>query len=92
MTDKYIKTDLEQAEKLQICALNNILSCIENHKKLPITNISSISMNIIDKVINERYGLYDTDCCKLDYVVFIPHSNYGIQINLLTGKKYIYEY
>lgn len=90
--DKYIKTDLEIAEKLQICALNNILSCIENHKKLPITNISSISMNIIDKVINERYGSYDTDSCKLDYVVFIPNSNYGIQINLLTGKKYIYEY
>ena len=89
---KYIKTDLEQAEKLQICALNNILFCIENHKKLPITNISNISMNIIDKVINERYGSYDTDCCKLDYVVFIPHSNYGIQINLLTGKKYIYKY
>lgn len=90
--DKYIKTDLEQAEKLQICAFNNILSCIENHKKLPITNISSISMNIIDKVINERYGSYDTDSCKLDYVVFIPNSNYRIQINLLTGKKYIYEY
>lgn len=89
---KYIKTDLEQAEKLQICALNNILSCIENHKKLSTTNISSISMNIIDKVINERYDSYDTDSCKLDYVVFIPNSNYRIQINLLTGKKYIYEY
>lgn len=89
---KYIKTDLEQAEKLQICALNNILFCIENHKKLPITNISSISMNIIDKVINERYGSYDTDSYKLDYIVYIPNSNYAIQINLLTGKKYIYEY
>ena len=49
-------------------------------------------MNIIDKVINERYGSYDTDSCKLDYVVYIPNSNYRIQINLLTGKKYIYEY
>lgn len=27
--DKYIKTDLEQAEKLQISTLNNILACIE---------------------------------------------------------------
>ena len=46
----------------------------------------------IDEVINKRYNSYSTNCCKLDYVVFIPHSNYGIQINLLTGKKYIYEY
>lgn len=89
---KYIKTDLEQAEKLQICALNNILSCIENHKKLPTTNISSISMNIIDKVINERYGSYDTDSCKLDYVVYIPNSNYAIQIDFLIGKKLICKY
>lgn len=92
MLYKYIKTDLEQAERLQICALNNILACIEKGEKLPVTNISSISMNIIDKVINKRYGSYDTDCCKLDYVVFIPNSNYGIQIDFLTGKKYIYEY
>ena len=89
---KYIKTDLEQAEKLQISALNNILACIEKGEKLSVTNISSISMNIIDKVINERYNSYSTDCCKLDYVIYIPHSNYSIQINLLTGKKYIYEY
>lgn len=87
--DKYIKTDLEQAEKLQISTLNNILACIEKGQNLPVTNISSISMNVIDKVINERYG---TDCCKLDYVIYIFHSNYGIQINLLTGKKCIYEY
>ena len=92
MLDKYIKTDLEQAEKLQISALNNILACIEKGEKLPVTNISSISMNIIDKVINERYDSYDTDSCKLDYVVFIPNSNYIIQIDFLTGKKYIYEY
>lgn len=90
--DKYIKTDLEQAEKLQISALNNILTCIDKGEKLPVANISSISMNVIDKVINERYGSYGTDCCKLDYVMYIFHSNYGIQINLLTGKKYIYEY
>ena len=90
--DKYIKTDLEQAEKLQISALNNILTCIDKGEKLPVTNISSISMNVIDKVINERYGSYGTDCCKLDYVIYILYSNYGIQINLLTGKKYIYEY
>lgn len=92
MPDKYIKTDLEQAERLQICALNNLLACIDNHKDLPITDISSISMNILDKVINERYGSYDTDCCKLDYVIYVPNSNYGIQIDLLTGKKHIYEY
>ena len=90
--DKYIKTDLEQAEKLQISALNNILACIEKGEKLPVTNISNISMNVIDKVINERYDSYNTDYCKLDYVIYIPHSNYGIQINLLIGKKYIYEY
>lgn len=90
--DKYIKTDLEQAEKLQISALNNLLTCIDNHKEIPITNISSISLSILDKVLNERYNSYSTDCYKLYYVIYIPHSNYGIQINLLTGKKYIYEY
>lgn len=89
---KYIKTDLEQAEKLQICALNNLLTCIDNHKEIPITNISSISLSILDRVLKERYNSYSTDCCKLDYIIYIPHSNYGIQINLLTGKKYIYEY
>ena len=90
--DKYIKTDLEQAEKLQICALNNILTCIEKGKEPPVSDISNISISIIDKVLDERYKSYSTDCCKLDYVIYIPHSNYGIQINLLTGKKYIYEY
>ena len=90
--DKYIKTDLEQAEKLQICALNNLLTYIDKHKEIPITNISSISLSILDRVLNECYNSYSTDCCKLDYVIYIPHSNYGIQINLLTGKKYIYEY
>ena len=49
-------------------------------------------MNIIDKVINERYGSYDTDSCKLDYVVYIPNSNYGIQIDFLIGKKLICKY
>lgn len=90
--DKYIKTDLEQAEKLQISALSNILACIEKGEEFPIRDISNISMSILNKVIDERYNSYSTDACKLDYVIYIPHSNYGIQINLLTGKKYIYEY
>ena len=90
--DKYIKTDLEQAEKLQICALNNILTCIEKGKEPSVSDISNISMSIIDKVLDERYNSYNTDTCKLDYVIFIPNSNYTIQIDFLTGKKYIYEY
>lgn len=92
MPDKYIKTDLEQAERLQICALNNILACIEKGEKLPVTNISSISMNIIDKVINERYNSYYVDGMKLDYTIYIPYSDYIIAIDFKTGKKYIYEY
>lgn len=90
--DKYIKTDLEQAEKLQISALNNILACIEKGEKLPVTNISSISMNVIDKVINERCNSYYVDGMKLDYTIYIPHSDYIIAIDFKTGKKYIYEY
>ncbi len=90
--DKYIKTDLEQAEKLQICALNNILTCIEKGKEPPVSDISNISMSIIDKVLDERYNSYNTDACKLDYVIFIPNSKYGISIDLLFGKKYIYEH
>ena len=90
--DKYIKTDLEQAEKLQICALNNILTCIEKGKEPPVSDISNISMSIIDKVLDERYNSYNADACKLDYVIFIPNSKYGISIDLLFGKKYIYEH
>lgn len=87
--DKYIKTDLEQAEKLQISALSNRLACVEKGEAPPIMNISNISVPTIKKVIKERYNTI------LGLPLFyynIPNTNYGIKFDLLNEEKYIYVY
>ena len=87
--DKYIKTDLEQAEKLQICALNNLLACMEKGKTPPINDISNISITIIRKVLKERYNT--TSELPLFYYN-IPNTKYYIKFNFLNEEKYIYEH
>ena len=86
--DKYIKTDLEQAKKLQISALNNILACIEKGEKLPVTNISSISMSILNNIYNKQLltEIHKYNHLRISQTAFA--NNNDLQYDVILHDRY----
>ena len=87
--NKYVKTDLEQAEAFQVSALNNILAAIENGENIEDMDISMISLDIIFKVINDRHCVFTTDFTD-GTMLYINGKNFTIGINPYDGDKEIW--
>lgn len=87
--NKYIKTDLEQAEAFQVSALNNILAAIENGEKIEEMDISIISLDIINKVCRQRYNKLDIDFTD-GTMLYIKGKNFTIGIDPYEGGKEIW--
>lgn len=87
--NKYVKTDLEQAEAFQISALNNILAAIENGENIEDMDISMISLDIICKVIKERYTTLARDFTD-GTMLYINGSRFTIGIDTFNGDKEIW--
>lgn len=87
--NKYVKTDLEQAEAFQVSALNNILAAIENGESIEDMNISIISLATIYKVCRERYNKLNVDFTD-DTMLYINGKNFTIGIDTYEGDKTIW--
>ena len=86
--NKYIKKDLNQSEKLQVIALNNILAAFEA-KEIKEYNTRSISINVIVEVLHARYGKFKFMAGPLDMEYYFS-NDLVINIKLNTGNITIY--